>query len=259
MKKFVLSVIAVLVAMFSANALEYVVEVPEGTKEVYICGAMTEWSHVEMTKLDDLIFTITIDGATEADNYKYCSGPAWSYVEKDANGGEVSDRVWQMSDVVETWALLYDPVEPRNVTLTVTVPEGTFEVYVNGTMNGWSGFDQLTKVTETQYTITYQGITDAEIQYKYASGPAWEFEEVTAEGEALGNRKSEEDNINDVVAMWKEIYETGIAEITAEKGEPVDFDVFSISGVQLPKDAKGVLIVRYLFEDGSSYSVKEIR
>ena len=94
----------------------YNVTVPEGTYACYIAGEMNEWTHQEMNKVDDTHYTITIEGATTEMKYKYCSGPEWQYVEKDANGNDVPDRTYAENDVVASWAAIYNPnptVEPE--------------------------------------------------------------------------------------------------------------------------------------------------
>ena len=100
----------------------YNVTVPEGTYACYIAGEMNEWTHQEMNKVDDTHYTITIEGATTEMKYKYCSGPEWGYVEKDANGNEVLDRTYAENDVVASWAAIYNPnptVEPETKDITV--------------------------------------------------------------------------------------------------------------------------------------------
>ena len=162
MRKIVLSLVVMLIAVFSAKALVYTVVVPEGTKACFIAGSMTGWSQVQMEQdpTEPTIFTIDIPEATTADNYKYCCGPGWAWVEKNAEGAEISDRSYPDDgmniDFVETWAMEWDPdAVEKDYTLNVTVPEGTFAVYVNGSFNSWSGFERLEKVTETTFTISF--------------------------------------------------------------------------------------------------------
>ena len=113
-------------AMFalSAAALTYNVTVPAGTNACYIAGAMNSWSQQEMTKVDDTHYTIDIADANESHAYKYCSGPGWDYVEKDANGGEIADRTYSANDVVAKWNKVYAPSAP------VEKPEGDITVYL---------------------------------------------------------------------------------------------------------------------------------
>jgi hypothetical protein len=92
------------------SGLTYNVTVPMGTSACYIAGDMNGWTFTEMTKVDNTHFTITIAGATTDMTYKYCSGPAWEYVEKDAYGSEISARTYSTNDVVESWANIYQPL-----------------------------------------------------------------------------------------------------------------------------------------------------
>ena len=113
-------------AMFalSAMALTYNVTVPAGTNACYIAGEMNGWSQQEMTKVDATHYTIDIAGANESQGYKYCSGPGWDYVEKDANGGELSNRIYSANDVVAKWNKVYQPSAP------VEKPEGNITIYL---------------------------------------------------------------------------------------------------------------------------------
>ena len=92
------------------SGLTYNVTVPAGTSACYIAGDMNGWTFTEMTKVNNTHFTITIEGATTDMTYKYCSGPAWDYVEKDAYGNEISARTYSTNDVVESWANIYQPL-----------------------------------------------------------------------------------------------------------------------------------------------------
>ena len=91
--------------------------------------------------------------------------------------------------------------EPLGLTYNVTVPAGTYACYIAGEMNGWSQ-QEMTKVDDTHYTITIVGATTA-MKYKYCSGPAWDYEELNADGSPVADRTHSE---NDVVAKWKKVY-----------------------------------------------------
>ena len=90
--------------------ITFTVQVPAGTVECYVAGNPS-WSFVQMEKVEgeENLFTVT---TTELDGtaWKYSSGAGWAYVEKDANGNEISDRKTAGNpDVVAKWALLYEP------------------------------------------------------------------------------------------------------------------------------------------------------
>ena len=201
--------------------LAYNVTVPAGTKACYICGNMTGWEFTEMTKVNDTQYTITIEGAKKGDEYKYASGSAWDYVEKDNNGNEMANRIYvDGNDVVAKWASVFDPdAVEQELTYNVTVPAGTYACYIamdsDPAKNGWE-FTAMTKVDDTHYTFKHVGLKNK--PYKYSSGPAWDYEEQTADGGQVADRHWAE---KDEVAKWKAVYDpTPIytVNVTAENG-----------------------------------------
>ncbi|MBQ2979151.1 MAG: leucine-rich repeat protein [Bacteroidaceae bacterium] len=143
----------------------YNVEVPAGTYECYIAGDMNSWSMQAMTKVDDTHYTIYMEEADLSQKYKYCSGPSWTYVEKDANGAEVENRSWSEYDVVARWNELYVPSTEPEVTVK---PEGDIVVYLEKStayfapyLYVWGGADlgvwpgMLMTETETVYGVEY--------------------------------------------------------------------------------------------------------
>ena len=101
----------------------FTVNVPAGTKQCFVVGALPElanWSAgapVAMTKVDGKDqFTVTIAGITADDvkaseGYKYLCGPSWDYVEKTASGGEVTNRkTIGNPDTVGKWLKVYESV-----------------------------------------------------------------------------------------------------------------------------------------------------
>ena len=201
--------------------LAYNVTVPAGTKACYICGNMTGWKFTEMTKVNDTQYTITIEGAKKDDEYKYASGSAWDYVEKDNNGNEIGNRTYvDGNDVVAKWASVFDPdAVEQELTYNVTVPAGTYACYIamdsDPAKNGWE-FTAMTKVDDTHYTFKHVGLKNK--PYKYSSGPAWDYEEQTADGGQVADRHWAE---KDEVAKWKAVYDpTPIytVKVTAENG-----------------------------------------
>ena len=137
MKKILLSLVALFATVSLVSALTYNVTVPAGTNECYIAGDFNSWSHEKMTKLTATTYTITIEDATEIDEYKYCSGPDWMFVEKTASGTEVADRTWvQGGDIVAKWAKVYDPgVQIVRADLTFKIQIST----VTPTIWWWGG------------------------------------------------------------------------------------------------------------------------
>lgn len=170
MKKLLL--LAASLAVFCvANALTYNVTVPAGTKACYIVGEPTGWSHTAMTKVTETSYTITIDGATEAQIYKYCSGPLWEYVEKGAAGEEVSDRTYSESDVVATWAAVYDPSAAKEYV--------DINIKVNGfapTIWWWGAGDKCPNAVNTEKTPgsgEYYSWEDQPVMTPVAGAEGW--------------------------------------------------------------------------------------
>ena len=124
-------------------------------------------------------------------------------------GNQTADLEWTAGKyyVVDEWLTKEEAEEklasgePLGLTYNVTVPAGTYACYIAGEMNGWSQ-QEMTKVDDTHYTITIVGATTA-MKYKYCSGPAWDYEELNADGSPVADRTHSE---NDVVAKWKKVY-----------------------------------------------------
>ena len=177
MKKF-FTLFAALACVMSMSAVTYNVTVPAGTKACYIAGEMNSWSFTEMTKVDDTHYTLDLPTATEAMKYKYCSGPGWAYVEKDASGNEIGDRTYSAADVVKKWASVYEPSatpeepkEEKDITVKAKVPAAwtkTITAWV------WPTGGEGKEVTPTKegdwYVYTHHC---AELNIIFKNGAGW--------------------------------------------------------------------------------------
>lgn len=123
MKKILLILIALISSLILLADVNFTVNVPKGTKQCYIVGALPElssWSAGAAIPMHQVAgkeqFTITISGISAADisaseGYKYTCGPDWKYVEKTSAGEEVANRTHVGSpDVVAKWAAIYENV-----------------------------------------------------------------------------------------------------------------------------------------------------
>ena len=123
MKKILLILIALISSLSLLADVSFTVNVPKGTKQCYIVGALPElssWSAGAAIPMHQVAgkeqFTITISGISAADisaseGYKYTCGPDWKYVEKTSAGEEVANRTHVGSpDVVAKWAAIYENV-----------------------------------------------------------------------------------------------------------------------------------------------------
>ena len=162
-----------LVANYTKIELTYTVKVPEGTEKCYIAGDMNSWSFQEMTPTANANeFTITIDGATTAHKYKYTCGPAWAFVEKQANGAEVDNRTYNANDVVAKWA---DPLATN--------------VYLAGSFTDWDNNKiQFKKATHDAKTATVTvELSEANTTYEF---------KIVNDGSWLGNTGTIVESVN---------------------------------------------------------------
>ena len=146
MKK-IFTLFAALACVMSMSAVTYNVTVPAGTKACYIAGGMNSWSFTEMTKVDDTHYTLDLPTATEAMKYKYCSGPGWAYVEKDASGNEIGDRTYSATDVVKKWASVYEPsATPEEPKEEINLPEAIPAAEVDANSSAGKAVAYLTQI-----------------------------------------------------------------------------------------------------------------
>jgi predicted alpha/beta superfamily hydrolase len=98
------------------QAVTLTVSVPSGTRACYVAGNFNGWDAegaIEMTSKGNNTFSVTLSNVSTSDlasGYKYLSGPAWKYVEKDSSGNEIANRTsYGNPDTVGSWAALYNP------------------------------------------------------------------------------------------------------------------------------------------------------
>lgn len=110
MKKILFTLMLAIVSAGTASAVTLNVKVPDGTKKCYVCGSLNNWdagSALAMEPNGTNLFKLSlpdVDAAKLAEGYKYLCGQDWLYVEKDASGGEISNRtVAANPDIVESW------------------------------------------------------------------------------------------------------------------------------------------------------------
>ncbi|HLN74710.1 MAG: T9SS type A sorting domain-containing protein [Methylococcaceae bacterium] len=232
-----IALLSMLIAWQSARAANVVfnVTVPTPTYQVWIVGNFQGWNPAAMVqgvKVDDTHFTVTLDDATFASGvtlanleYKYSSGNgSWAYIEKTAQGEELpANRKYSDSngtDVVASWASVYNPSNLQDVNIEVLTPLTTIECYITGTFNNWASPSAATKMTKAETTTegvifktTLKAVDPATLEFKFASGPAWDYEQSQA-----ANFKYSTDGGTVVVSSFKLIFDpskTGDIHITA--------------------------------------------
>lgn len=206
--------------------LTYTVKVPEGTENCYMTGnAVGGWGTWKaMNKVDETTFTLELT-TREYEEYKYFCGEGWEFEEAiNANGDKrLTNRKWsdnQGQDEVLYWKNLCEPGEPGEdgLTFTVKVPAGTPECYITGNVTGgWGVWKKMNKVDETTFSLKIA--TNDYDEYKYFSGPGWQYEEaVNANGDQRpANRKWTENQGKDEVLFWKSVYTPADATVVTLK------------------------------------------
>ena len=214
---------------------------PEDTPEdgtVYIVGNYSDWGFdnaaTSDVKTDD-------EGKKYAEfeleisqfplEYKYTVGPDWAYVEKDAEGAEIGNRVIEsepegvIEDTVEKWKDIpesQEPTEPPSeeptiVKIKANLPDETPDdatIYIIGSYCNWNFNNAATSDVKTdderkKYAEFELDFEDAEypLEYKYTYGASWDYEELDENGRGLdGNRRIDvkpDKDIQDVVLNWK--------------------------------------------------------
>ena len=242
---------------YETETLTYNVTVPAGTPACYIAGEMNGWTFTAMTKVDDTHYTLTFNEVARGMKYKYTCGDKWDYVEVDAQGNDIQDRTYNENDVVANWKAIAEapeePEVPETLVYNVTVPEGTPACYIAGDMTAWT-FIPMQKVDDTHYTLTLMSVTKSQ-QYKYTCGTSWDYVEVQADGNDVGNRTWSE---SDVVAAWKSIPENDSVEGINNN----DMKLYGINGALYISTTKATqlniyntqgMLVKTIVADGEMY------
>jgi uncharacterized repeat protein (TIGR02543 family) len=157
--------------------LTFNVKVPATTPACFIAGTFNEWSFERMRQLTDSTYTITITGAAVANpasvEYKYTCGTDWAYVEKGAQGEEISNRHWAENDVVLTWASV-----PSTNVVTYELNGGVFNDF------GWTSKGAVALELQNDYNTAYNTSKEwAKLEdgiYYYKIGENWMPEDQTA-------------------------------------------------------------------------------
>jgi hypothetical protein len=189
--------------------------VPANLFRCYMAGSFNGWNATTdlMTLVDSTVngkeYTLTIHVLdTTTLEFKFLSGPAWTYQQTDrTNYKYITDGGNIVCDVFDA---IYDPSKVGDVTINITVPEGTTEVWVVG----WNGWDmgtaiQATKNVDGTYTAVIPQV--GSFEYKIWCHNDWPYEEAKdAEGNSLdANRIASFESgpvFNITVAYWKQLW-----------------------------------------------------
>ncbi|MCQ2350617.1 MAG: hypothetical protein MJ003_01435 [Paludibacteraceae bacterium] len=152
------------------GTVKFSVTVPAGTEKVFVTGTFGPegsdkfWKHgdpkCQLKKVSETKFEGTITGVPENLEYLYVWGPRNDQTEFRMGHRPLGGRT-AVNDIVEYWG---------DMTLTVSVPKGTREMYVSGSFNNW-GFSRMMDEGNNSWTFhvapsMLPKSTDT-IEYKY--------------------------------------------------------------------------------------------
>ncbi len=190
--------------------------VPADLFVCYITGSFNSWNSTshEMTMVDSTAngkeYTLTIHTLdTTTLEYKFLAGPGWPYEQTN------STNYVYMTDggvvVCDAFKAIYDPTKVGDITINITVPEGTVEAWVVGSYNGWDmgSSVQATKVDATHFTAVLPQVAD--VEYKIWCHNDWAYEEAADDqGTSLAsNRVASFETgpvFNITVEFWKQLW-----------------------------------------------------
>jgi hypothetical protein len=185
--------------------------VPATVYQLNLTGSFNGWDPTAnpMTKVDSTVngkeFSLTIHVLdTTTLEYKFVAGPGWAYEQTE------SDNYKYMVDggtvVCDNFKAIYDPTKVGDITINITVPEGTFEVFVVGSYNNWDigSAIQADKNLDGTYTAVITQVQN--LEYKIVCHRDWAYEEANAEGGTISNRVASFESgpvFNITVENWK--------------------------------------------------------
>jgi hypothetical protein len=180
-------------SMGFAQTHTLLVTVPDSIETVYVSGEFNNWKDPSSAPADSAtlisdspkMFSIeySFDGLVDTLEYKFYSGPAWAYEQKDAANFIVMND--SATAAVDTFKAVYHRGYEKDVTIDVLVPVTVFQVYLTGSFNGWnSTANQMTKVDSTangkEFQLTIHVMDTTTLEYKFLAGPGWPYEQSDA-------------------------------------------------------------------------------
>ena len=191
--------------------------VPTDVKVLYIVGSFNGWSSpADPTKmtfvsqdLNGKVFSIKVHSA-DAKNmeFKFCSGPSWSYQQTDPKANFVYGTTENSTAVVvNTFQGYFDPEKTGTINITATVPAGTTKAYIQGDFLGWDMTKALEGTKNTDGTFSFSVPMVMTIEYRLYNKADWGFPEVDETGVERTTRKNiypADANVAITVTGWKQ-------------------------------------------------------
>lgn len=165
-----------------AKDVTFQVLVPDTIFVVYITGSFNGWSGTmsEMTKIGTTVngteFDLTVHIMdTTTLQYKFAAGPGWDYQQTANNYIYATDGSIVTCD---KFTAIYNPALVGDISLHIVVPDGTPDVWIIGSFEGWTADSthaiHATKNNDGTYSAVIPQVQN--VQYKYYNNPSWTYE-----------------------------------------------------------------------------------
>lgn len=204
---------------FAEQTVKIRVQVPDETKVVYVAGGFNGWSTsaTPMTKVQDspAVFEADIvvpDVVGDDYNFKFMAGPGWQYEQTDPSADFTYGEVGFTNAVVKSFKAYFTPQTPRDIKVNVMVPKTTLFCYITGSFTNWDQpKNEMTFVGEDAdgkyYTYTVPNIDPQLLEFKFAAGPSWAYEQTQTENFTYYGSGGADNEVSVVCSGFKAIYD----------------------------------------------------
>lgn len=212
---------------FAAQTVKLRVQVPAETKVVYAAGGFNDWSTSAtlMTKVQDspMIFEADISVPDNVDagyNFKFLAGPDWQYEQADPSADFTFGAVGFTGAVVKSFKKYFTPQTPRDIKVNVMVPKSTLYCYITGSFVNWEQpSKEMTFVSEDTegkyYTYTVKNIDPQLLDFKFASGPSWAYEQTQSANFSYYGNGGANNEVSVICSGFKSIFDpVNVGDIT---------------------------------------------
>lgn len=212
---------------FAAQTVKLRVQVPAETKVVYAAGGFNDWSTSAtlMAKVQDspMIFEADISVPDNVDagyNFKFLAGPDWQYEQADPSADFTFGAVGFTGAVVKSFKKYFTPQTPRDIKVNVMVPKSTLYCYITGSFVNWEQpSKEMTFVSEDTegkyYTYTVKNIDPQLLDFKFASGPSWAYEQTQSANFSYYGNGGANNEVSVICSGFKSIFDpVNVGDIT---------------------------------------------
>jgi hypothetical protein len=182
-----------LASMGFAQTHKLLVTVPDSVETIYVSGEFNNWKDPSSAPADSAtlisnspkVFSIEYSfvGLVDTLEYKFYSGPSWSYEQKDATNFIVMND--SATAVVDTFKAVYQRKWESDVTIDVLVPKEVYVLNLTGSFNNWNPTANPMEMIDStangkEFQVTIHVMDTVSLEYKFIAGPGWPYEQKDA-------------------------------------------------------------------------------